>query len=102
MGTSGEHTQIALSDSTKRYLQGIKAVYGGVHAMIEIPIAAFLILLSMDVRNYDKLPTSKLNGNGKQPSGRGLIGNVISTDSGMPVPIDTRTNEPVREEDRRL
>lgn len=78
--------------------QAIKAVYGGVHALIEIPVAAFFILLSMDVRNYDKLPTTKLNG--EQHAGRGHIGNVISTDSGEPIPIDTRTNEPVRPQDR--
>jgi hypothetical protein len=88
-----------LHTDTEICSQGIKAVYGGVHALIELPIAAFLILLSMDVRNYDKLPTAKLNGK-QQPPGRGHIGNVISTDSGEPIPIDTRTNEPLREEDR--
>lgn len=32
--------------------QALKAIYGGVHVLVEIPLATFLILLGVDVRNH--------------------------------------------------
>lgn len=85
--------------------QGIKAIYGGVHALIEIPIASFLIILAIDVRNHRSeggamdprkaaggkatgLPHTLLANNGN-------VGFVYDEQSARPMAIDTRTNTPL-------
>lgn len=83
--------------------QGIKAIYGGVHALIEIPLASFIIVLGIDVRNHrrESLP------GGKQPAlslpqsslaNGGNVGFVQDDNSAHPVPIDTRTNTPLSQQ----
>lgn len=81
--------------------QGIKGIYGGVHALIEIPLASFLVLLGIDVRNHrlhgagDHKVLNGLASSSASSSGNsGHIGTVQQAD-GTILQIDTRTNEPV-------
>lgn len=110
-------TDISISDG-KSDLQGIKCIYGGVHALVEIPLASLLILLSIDVRRHrgegmeDKLrplpastnsnstlsahsatPSSTIGGQPRTESAH--VGAVVDSTTGRPVEIDTRTNEPL-------
>ncbi|KAL7005110.1 hypothetical protein EMMF5_005350 [Cystobasidiomycetes sp. EMM_F5] len=97
--------------------QAMKAIYGGVHALIEIPIASFLIILGIDVRNHRLHPNAKAaTQGGHQPLGsqrtspsateygddrhetgayQGHIGQVVDSQTSRIVSIDTRTNQPL-------
>jgi len=79
--------------------QGIKAIYGGVHALIEIPLASFLIVLGMDVRNHrmQAHPDSK-GVLANSSTNNGNVGFVQDGQTGQFVPIDTRTNTPLSEQ----
>jgi len=95
--------------------QAIKGIYGGVHALLEIPAASFLIVLGIDVRNHASLPTSA-SGAGSKPvgarngsganvnggatgrstsAGSSHVGLVQNNETGSVEPIDTRTNSPL-------
>ena len=90
---------VTLYDAAYDSPQGIKAIYGGVHALIEIPLASFLIVLGIDVRNH-RLQGSHDNKTGLPHSStnNGNIGFVQDSASAQPIPIDTRTNTPLSQQ----
>lgn len=70
--------------------QGIKAIYGGVHALIEIPVASFLIVLGIDVRNhrlgnFDVAASDMHKANPRLSNGGSRLENAASEDS-LPQP----------------
>ena len=72
--------------SCLRRNQGIKAIYGGVHALIEIPVASFLIVLGIDVRNhrlgnYDRTASDMHKAIPRLSNGGSRLENAASDDS---------------------
>ena len=86
LGSAGQFRAQFTIRQVKNFIrfQAIKGVYGGVHTFIEIVIASFLVVLSIDVRNHEE------SVDWKQSSGD--AGAIPDSERERLIPVGIRTN----------
>lgn len=95
------HAPLSSTTPPPPHHQAIKGIYGGVHALIEIPLASFLVILGIDVRNERSSGMAKRGTDPRPPndlaasSANSNVGLVTDVETGRVVSIDTSTNTPV-------